>query len=98
MVDIRKFLGTSCRLRDDIPRDPLTPRLNGTIYMYGMWPPRDVSVRERDLHFSVAREQDVRICGGRVCAGTVFHIYPETAGFLSGLDCRVVHPTRSYAF
>ena len=31
---------------------------------------RDAFVRERDLQFSVAREQNIRICTGRVCAGT----------------------------
>ena len=30
---------------------------------------------------SVARERDERICAGRVCAGTGFHIYHGTMGF-----------------
>ena len=28
--------------------------------LYGMWPPRDMFLREWDLHFSVARERGIR--------------------------------------
>ena len=49
-------------------------------YFYGMWPPWDVFVRERGLHFSVGRERDIRICAGRVCTGTGFHIFQGTTG------------------
>lgn len=38
------------------------------------------SERERHLHFSVARERDVKISAGRVCGGTVFHIFHGTTG------------------
>ena len=94
---IRAFLGTPFRLRDDIPRDSVTPGLSdpGTkrYYMCGMWPPRDAFVRERGSHFYVARERDIGVCAGRDCAGTGFHIYDGTAIFLAGLDCCMVHPT-----
>ena len=51
------------------------------------------------LHFSVARERDITICTGRVCAGTGFHIIISHGArrFLAGFDCMaciiIGHPT-----
>lgn len=49
---------------------------------------RDAFVRERDLQLSVARERDMVICAGRVCAGTGSHMYHETTGL-----SRIPHKT-----
>ena len=48
-------------------------------YLYGMWPPRDVFVRERDLCFTAARERDSMIrAGTSLCGHTGFRIYHGT--------------------
>ena len=49
---------------------------------------RDASGREPDLHFSVARERDIVICAGRVCAGTGIRIYHGITGL-----SRIPHKT-----
>ena len=82
------FLGTPFRLRD-IPRDPGIYPGTKRYYVYGMWPPRDVFARERELHFLVARERDVRLCAGRAFAGTrdfTFITGPRVF-FRTGFDC-----------
>ena len=92
---IRAFLGTPFRLRDDIPRDSVTPGLDGTSCM-GCGHTAGHAYAGSGLLFPVARERDIRVCAGRVCAGTGFHTYHGTAGFLAGFNCRVVHPTPAH--
>ena len=83
--DAFSFLG------NDIPRDSNYP---GTTryYLYGIPPPRDVFVRERDVHFSVARGSgDNRVCAGRVFVRALeIAFYHGNTGFPAGFDCRVV--------
>ena len=73
-----RFLGTPLRLRDDIPRDSVTPGQNGTTYLCMGCDPRGTCLCGNEfLLSSLARERDILVCEGCVCAGMgFFYTFP----------------------
>ena len=74
LVISRAFLGTPFLLRDDIPRDSVTLGLNVTSCM-GCGHRRACLCGNGIFTFSVAREPEIKICAGRVFAGTGLHMF-----------------------
>ena len=73
-VIFRTFLGTPFRLRD-IPRDSVTPGLNGTI-LYGIYGQRGMCLYGIGIYNTPWRGSGITmICAGSVYAGTGFHIH-----------------------